>query len=237
VVSLEDGSEIAARVVVLAMGVEWRRLGVEGVERLIGRGVSYGAARTEALSVRGGHVHLLGGGNSAGQAAILFSAYAERVTLLVRGESLAAKMSTYLTDQLASKPNIAVELATEVVACAGARSLQTLTLRNRWSGSVREERSDGLFVFIGAEADTGWLAETVDRDRRGFLCTGSAVDRAAWPLDRDPMLLETSVPGVFAAGDVRAGSIKRVASSVGEGAMAIALIHQHLAERGSPTRS
>jgi len=230
VVRLEDGVEIAARAVVLAMGVEWRRLGIPGVERFTGRGVFYGAARTEALSMRGKRVHLIGGGNSAGQAAMLFSNYAEQVSLLVRGPGLAASMSTYLTRQLNSKANIAVELNTEVLACSGEQSLRSLTLRDRERATEREVDSDGLFVFIGAVAETEWLGDALQRDRLGFLCTGSHVHAANWPLERDPMLLETSVPGVFAAGDTRSESIKRVASSVGEGSMAIAFVHQHLAE-------
>jgi len=229
-VRLEDGVEIAARAVVLAMGVKWRRLGFPGVERFTGRGVFYGAARTEALSMRGKRVHLIGGGNSAGQAAMLFSNYAEQVSLLVRGPALAASMSTYLTRQLDSKANITVEVNTEVLACSGERSLRSLTLRDRESASEREVGCDGLFVFIGAMAETEWLGGSVQRDRLGFVCTGSHVQAANWPLERDPMLLETSVPGVFAAGDTRSESIKRVASSVGEGSMAIAFVHQHLAE-------
>lgn len=228
-VGLEDGTEVEARAVVLAPGVQWRRLGVPGVERFTGRGVFYGAARTEALSMRGKHIHLIGGGNSAGQAAMLFSNYAAHVTLLVRGPTLAASMSSYLTRQLDSKANISVELHTEVIACADEHALRSLTLRDRESGAEWEVESASVFVFIGAVAETGWLGEAVQRDRLGYLCTGAHIDPATWPLERDPMLLETSVPGVFAAGDVRSGSIKRVASGVGEGSMAIAFVHQHLA--------
>ena len=226
---LEDGIELSARAVVLATGVAWRRLGVPGVEQFVGRGVYYGAARTEALSMRGKRVHLIGGGNSAGQAAMLFANYADHVTVLVRGPSLVASMSAYLTRQLASKANIAVELDTEVIACAGEQSLRAVTLRDRVTGTVREVDSEGLFIFIGAVADTNWLGDTVQRDRLGYLCTGPAVHVGCWPLTRDPYLLETSVPGIFAAGDTRSGSIKRVASGVGEGSMAITFVHQLLA--------
>jgi thioredoxin reductase (NADPH) len=226
---LDDNTEVSARAVVLAMGVEWRRLGIAGVERFTGRGLFYGAARTEALSMRGKHVHIIGGGNSAGQAAAMFSDYADTVTLLVRGSSLASSMSSYLSQQLDSKANIRVEVDTEIIGCNGEQTLLALTLRNRASGIEREVESDGLFVFIGATAETAWLDDGVQRDRLGFICTGSAVHNEQWLLERDPMLLETSIPGVFAAGDARSGSIKRVASSVGEGSMAIAFVHQHLA--------
>lgn len=227
---LEDGTELSARAVVLATGVAWRRLSIPGVEWLTGRGVYYGAARTEALSMRGKRVHLIGGGNSAGQAAMLFASYADHVTMLVRGPSLAASMSAYLTRQLASKANITVELNTDVIACTGEQSLQAVTLHDRVTGATRETCSDGLFIFIGAVADTSWLGDTIQRDRLGYLRTGPAVHPGRWPLARDPFLLETSAPGIFTAGDTRSGSIKRVASAVGEGAMAITFVHQHLTQ-------
>jgi thioredoxin reductase (NADPH) len=198
------------------------------VDHLSGRGVFYGAARTEALSMRGKHVHLIGAGNSAGQAAVLFASYASRVTMLVRGPSLSARMSDYLTRQLAAKPNIDIVVGSEVTACHGETSLTAVSVRDRDTGAEREVHSDGLFVFIGAAAETGWLDDVVRRDRLGFLCTGPQVRAERWPLRRDPLLLETSVPGVFAAGDARSGSVKRVASGVGDGSMAIALVHRHL---------
>ncbi len=227
-VQLEDGLEISARAIVLATGVEWRRLGIPGIEQFTGRGVFYGAARTEALSMRGKQAYIVGGGNSAGQAAMLFSNYAEQVTILVRGATLASSMSAYLETQLATKANIAIELKTEVLSCSGDEVLRTLTLGHSEDSGGREVSADGLFVFIGAVAETGWLDETIERDELGFIRTGSQVTRSRWRLERDPMLLETSVPGVFAAGDARSQSIKRVASGVGEGSMAIALVHQHL---------
>jgi thioredoxin reductase (NADPH) len=234
---LEDGTRVSARAVILATGVEWRRLEIPGIERLVGHGVYYGAARSEALRVRGQTVHLIGGGNSAGQAAMLFSSYAESVTMLVRGPSLAASMSQYLVDQLAAKGNVTVETGVEIVGVDGADGLETIEVAHRPSGRIERRASDGLFVFIGASAETAWLPPTLIRDQWGYVCTGRDVmdllrerPPATWPLARDPYLLETSIPGVLAAGDVRHGSIKRVAAGVGEGSMAIAVVHQYLAE-------
>jgi thioredoxin reductase (NADPH) len=236
-ITLEDGTRVGAKAIVLATGVQWRRLDVPGMERFAERGVYYGAAATEALGLRGCTVHLIGGGNSAGQAALLFSSYADSVTMLVRGRSLAASMSQYLIDQLAAKANVTIETETEVVGVDGGERLETIEVTRGLSGRRDRRRSDALFVFIGAHAETSWLPEDVIRDQWGYVCTGRDVvdllrERAAtsWPRERDPYLLETSVPGVFAAGDVRHGSIKRVASGVGEGSMAIAFVHQYLAE-------
>ena len=236
-VVLEDGTRLTTRSIIMANGVQWRRLNTPGLDRLTGHGVYYGAAATEALAVRGRRVHIIGGGNSAGQAAMRFSSYAESVTMLVRGKSLAASMSQYLIDQLAAKANVVVETETEVVAVEGADRLETIELAVGPERRRERRKSDALFVFIGAHAETSWLPERLIRDQWGYVCTGRDVmdlleDREAgtWPLERDPHLLETSVPGIFAAGDVRHGSIKRVASSVGEGSMAIAFVHEYLAE-------
>jgi thioredoxin reductase (NADPH) len=223
--------------VILATGVQWRRLDTPGVNRLTGHGVYYGAAGTEAFAVRGCRVHLIGGGNSAGQAALRFADYAESVTMLVRGPSLAASMSQYLINQLATKHNVTIETQAEVIAVEGSSKVEALQIASGPSRRRERRESDALFVFIGAHAETSWLPPTLIRDQWSYLCTGRDVmdllaERAAgtWPLERDPYLLETSVPGIFAAGDVRHGSIKRVASSVGEGSMAIAFVHQYLAE-------
>ena len=235
-VTLDGGERIHTRAVVLACGVVWRRLSAPGVDALVGRGVYYGAARTEALGTRGKRVFLVGGGNSAGQAAMLFSGYADQVTLLVRGPSLEASMSQYLIDQLASKANVRVRAGCEVVEVEGDGHLEAIVVANRATGARERVEADALFSFIGAVAETGWLPPALVRDELGFVCTGRdvldllATRQAEWPLERDPYLLETSIPGVFAAGDVRHGSIKRVASGVGEGSMAIAFIHQYLAQ-------
>ena len=231
VVLLDGGVTVRARAVVIATGVSWRKLEADGAERLIGRGVYYGAARTEALDMRGKSVFLIGGGNSAGQAAMFFSAYAESVTLVIRGESLEKSMSHYLIEQLKTKANISIETRTTVPAVRGENRLETIVLRDEPSGETRERCADGLFVFIGADAETSWL-KNVAKDARGYLCTGRDVEN--WSLDRPPYRLETSIPGIFAAGDVRSGSIKRVASGVGEGSMVVAFIHEYLALAATP---
>ena len=237
---LDGDCRLTTKAVVIATGVQWRRLETRGIERLTGRGVCYGAARTEALAVRGRRVHIVGGGNSAGQAAMLFSNYAESVTMLVRGRSLAASMSKYVISQLATKANVTVETQVEVVAVEGSNRLEALEVAVGPARTRERRDSDALFVFIGAHAETSWLPESIIRDQWGYVCTGRDVmdllnERVgeAWPLDRDPFLLETSVPGIFAAGDVRHGSIKRVASSVGGGSMAITFVQQYLAELGA----
>jgi thioredoxin reductase (NADPH) len=234
---LEDGTRVFARAVILATGVEWKRLELPGIDRLVGHGVYYGAARTEALRVRGQTVHVIGGGNSAGQAALLFSSYADSVTMLVRGSSLAASMSQYLVDQLAAKGNVSIETGVEVVGVEGHDSLEVIEVAAGPSRRRERRPSDGLFVLIGGRAETSWLPASVIRDQWGYVCTGRDVmdllqeqPPATWPLARDPFLLETSIPGLLAAGDVRHGSIKRVSAGVGEGSMAIAVVHQYLAE-------
>ena len=225
-----DGAEtIRARTVILATGVSWRRLAVEGFDRLIGKGVYYGAARSEAETTNGLDIYLIGAGNSAGQAALHFANYARTVTLVVRGSSLEKTMSQYLIEQLRGKSNIAVKLQSEVQAIHGETSLTAIDIREQASNSLRRYDCGGLFVFIGADADTNWLPGAIARNSRGYVLTGSDVlKNGSWSHSRDPYLLESSVPGIFACGDVRLSPIKRVASAVGEGSMAIAFVHQYL---------
>ncbi|HET6997357.1 MAG TPA: FAD-dependent oxidoreductase [Solirubrobacterales bacterium] len=230
-VHLDAGDVLRARTIILACGVTWRHLPIEGFDRLAGKGISYGAARSEAPNTHGLDVHVVGAGNSAGQAALFFSTHAKKVTILCRGDTLEKSMSRYLIDQLATRPNIEVMFGTEVAAVDGESSLETIDVRDRATGETSRLESSGLFIFIGADAETGWLPPEIALDRRGFVLTGSDMRSAAeWALDRDPYLLETSVPGIFACGDVRFGPVKRVAAAVGEGSMAIAFVHQYLKE-------
>jgi thioredoxin reductase (NADPH) len=222
---LDGGQRLFACVVLLATGVEWRRLTAEGCERLLGRGVLYGAARPEAISVNGKKVFIVGGGNSAGQAAMFFSNYAAEVKVLVRGEGLKLSMSQYLIGEIASKANIEVVPFSEVVEAQGEDHLQRVVARV--GGKLVTYEADALFVMIGAVANASWLPKELERDEKGYICTGR--DLTTWKLDRAPFPLETSLPGIFCAGDVRHNSIKRVSSGVGEGSMAIAFIHQYLA--------
>jgi len=224
-VHLDSGLQVETKAVVLAAGVQWRRLQAEGIDRLTGKGVLYGAARTEAPTVVGRHVFIVGGGNSAGQAAMFFSSYASSVTLLIRGSGLESSMSQYLIDQLAQRSNIAVEPLTQVLSVSGESCLETICTTTE--GNVRQRNADALFVMIGAHADTAWLPKVLERDSNGFICTGR--DLSHFPHKRAPFALETNLAGVFCAGDVRHDSIKRVSSAVGEGSMAIAFIHQYLA--------
>jgi thioredoxin reductase (NADPH) len=228
-IHLDGGDVVQARTVILATGVNWRRLAIEGFDRLTGRGIYYGAARSEAGATHGLDVHLIGAGNSAGQAAMYFANHARTVTLVVRGDSLAKSMSRYLIDQLGLRSNVKVELRSEVVAAHGDTHLAAIDIRDAASGNVRRHDCGGLFVFIGADAETGWLPAEIARDARGYVLTGDDVVKAGrWSLGRDPFLLESSVPGVFACGDVRLSPVKRVASAVGEGSMAIAFVHKYL---------
>jgi thioredoxin reductase (NADPH) len=228
-VGLDGGDVLRTRAIVLAMGVEWRRLEVDSVDRFVGSGVYYGAARSDAGLAQGNDVYLIGAGNSAGQAAIFFSNHARSVTLLVRGESLAASMSHYLIEQIATKANIRVETRSEVVAVHGDEQLEAIEVIDRRAGTISRRDARVLFVLIGAEAATDWLPSEISRDEHGFVLTGTdAMKAGQWKADREPFALETSAPGIFAVGDIRSGSVKRVAASVGEGGIAIAFVHRYL---------
>jgi thioredoxin reductase (NADPH) len=232
-VLFEGWGEIEARAVIVATGVSYRRLEADGVEELTGRGVYYGATASDAAQCVGDDVYIVGAANSAGQAALNMAKFAKRVVLVVRGAALEASMSTYLVDRITTAANIEVRCRSEVAACQGDGHLETLTLVDRDSGARDQVDSSWLFVFIGASPRTGWLGDQVVRDDKGFIVTGQDLKSPAhtghWPLDRAPFALETSVPGVFAAGDVRLDSMKRVASAVGEGAMSTYLVHRYLA--------
>jgi len=233
IVNLAEGSEIGCKVLLIATGVFYRKLDVPGAERLQGRGLYYGSALTEAMACKDEDVYIIGGANSAGQAAMYFSKYARRVAMLVRGESLSASMSQYLIDQIKNTPNIQVETRARVVEVFGDQHLEALSIHCGDNGETERVPANSLFVFIGAEPNTDWLAGVVERDQRGFILTGTDLLRdgkrpQGWPLARDPYWTETSVPGIFAAGDIRHGSVKRVASGVGEGSIAVQFIHQYL---------
>jgi thioredoxin reductase (NADPH) len=233
-IALDGGDAIHARTIVLATGVAWRHLALPSLDRFRGRGVYYGAAPGEARSVQGKHVYLVGGGNSAGQAAMHFSAFADCVTLIVRGASLESSMSYYLIEQLKMRSNVRVETRSEVVDASGDGHLETITVADRANGTTSCRDAVALFVLIGADAETAWLPAEIARDASGYVLTGPNVARnGRWTAARDPYLLETAVPGIFAVGDVRAGSVKRVAAGVGEGSMVIAFVHQHLASDGA----
>ena len=235
IVTLTDGFELSCQALLIATGVQWRKLDVPGIDRLQGAGVYYGAGSLEAAACRGEDVYIVGGANSAGQAAMNFARFARRVVILCRGASLAATMSRYLIDDIAKMPNITVETQTHLVEVHGQERLEAISIACGPAGRVEKVPAIGLYVFIGAEPRTDWLDGFIERDARGFVLTGPDLIRdgkppRAWPLDRDPTLLEASVPGVFAVGDVRHGSVKRVASSVGEGSIAIQFVHQYLAK-------
>ncbi len=226
-VELDGGERVTSRCVVLATGVDWRRLEADGVDRLQGRGVLYGASRTEASTIVGKDVFIVGGGNSAGQAAMFFSSYARSVTMLVRGAGLELSMSQYLIDQTGHKLNITIEPFTEVVSVGGENYLETICTSTNGE-APRSRSADALFIMIGADANTDWLPPQITRDDRGYVCTGRDLSDHSCG-NRQPYLLETNLPGFFCVGDVRHDSIKRVSSSVGEGSMAIAFVHQYLA--------
>jgi thioredoxin reductase (NADPH) len=228
-VTLDGNDLLRTKAIFLAMGVEWRRLEIESVDRFIGSGVYYGAARSDAGLAHGEDVYLIGAGNSAGQAAIFFSAHARSVTLVVRGESLAASMSQYLIEQIATKPNIRVETRSAVVAGHGDDRLEAIEVVDRRTDTSSRRDTGALFVLIGANAVTDWLPVEIARDAHGFVLTGSEAGRhGAWNRGREPYALETTAPGVFAVGDVRSGSVKRVAAAVGEGGIGIAFVHRFL---------
>jgi thioredoxin reductase (NADPH) len=232
VVTLADGSELACRAVVIASGVSVRELTVPGAKAVTGAGLYYGAALTEAANYKGQHIYVVGGANSAGQGAIFLSQYADRVTMLVRS-SLAKSMSQYLIEQIEGRDNIDVQLESEVVEVHGDNGLEAISIRNRTSGEIRQESTPAIFVFIGAMPHTNMLQGEVSLSSAGFVLTGpdlyaNGTQSSEWKLKRDPYLMETSVPGVFAAGDVRHGVIRRVASAVGQGSTAISFVHEYL---------
>ncbi|WP_044291299.1 response regulator [Rivularia sp. PCC 7116] len=236
IIQLTDGSEISCHALILALGVAWRRLDTPGIERLTGAGVYYGAAQTEARSCEGEEVYIIGAANSAGQGAMYFSKYASKVIILVRGDSLTKSMSQYLIDQIEATPNIEVRLHTTVVEAKGENSLEELTLVNSLTDEKETVPATSLFIFIGAKPSTEWLDGLLEKDKRGFMLTGPDLKHngnnrpKGWNLERDPYLLETNVPGIFAVGDVRYGSVKRVASGVGEGSICVQFVHNYLSK-------
>jgi thioredoxin reductase (NADPH) len=233
-VHLDGGDVLRARTIVLACGVTWRHLSIDGFDRLAGKGISYGAARSEAPHTHGLDIHIVGAGNSAGQAALFFSTHARSVTILCRGDGIEKSMSRYLIDQIATRPNIHALVRTEVAAVHGDASLEAIDLRDSTTAETTRVESGGLFIFVGADAQTAWLPPEIALDHKGYVLTGSDMRAAGrWTLDRDPYLLETSVPGIFACGDVRFAPVKRVAAAVGDGSMAIAFIHQYLKDAGA----
>src|SRR5580693_720001 len=234
-IKLADESEISCHALMIASGVQWRRLDAPGIDKLQGAGVYYGGGATEALSCKGEIVYVVGGANSAGQAAMNFAKYAERVVMLVRGDSLASTMSQYLIDQIKETPNIQIWAHASVAEVHGDTHLEEISVLCTDTDEVERVPASSMFIFIGALPRTDWLAGLIERDERGFILTGADLLKEGehpkgWVLDRDPFLLETNVPGIFAVGDVRHGSVKRVASGVGEGSVAVQFIHQYLSK-------
>jgi thioredoxin reductase (NADPH) len=235
IIKLADENEISCHALMISTGVQWRKLEAEGIDRLQGAGIYYGGGATEALSCAGEIVYVVGGANSAGQAAMNFAKYAERVVILVRGDSLAATMSQYLIDQIKETPNIQIWAHASMVEAHGTTHLEEISVLCSDTNKIERVPASSMFIFIGALPRTEWLAGLVERDERGFILTGPDLMRdgqhpKGWTLDRDPFLLETNVPGIFAVGDVRYGSVKRVASGVGEGSVAVQFIHQYLSK-------
>jgi thioredoxin reductase (NADPH) len=235
IIKLADGSEISCHALMVATGVQWRRLDAPGVDKLHGAGVYYGGGATEALSCKGELIYVVGGANSAGQAAMNFARYAEKVVLLVRGDGLSATMSQYLIDQVQRTPNIQIWTHASLAEVHGETRLEEISVLCSDTNTVERVPASSIFIFIGALPRTDWLAGLIERDDRGFILTGPDLIRdgqrpKGWTLDRDPFLLETNVPGIFAVGDVRHGSVKRVASGVGEGSVAVQFIHQYLSK-------
>ena len=232
---LADGGELSCHALLVATGVQWRKLDAPGIERLTGAGIYYGAAMTEAMFTRDEDVFVVGGANSAGQAAMYFSKYARQVVMLVRGSSLAVSMSQYLINQLKETRNVRIEFNSSVVEAYGEDHLEAISVHCTSSGETNKVPANSLFIMIGAAPNTNWLADIVERDEQGFILSGPDLMRSGkrpkgWQLDRDPGLLETNVPGIFVVGDVRRGSVKRVASGVGEGSVAISFVHQYLSK-------
>jgi thioredoxin reductase (NADPH) len=225
-VTLDGGDILRTKTIILATGVEWRRIANDSFDHLVGCGIYYGAERSDAHLVQGKDVYLIGAGNSAGQASISFASYARTVTLVVRAESITRSMSQYLVEQITTKSNIRVETTSEVVAAHGGGQLEAIDVVNRRTGAITRRDAALLFVLIGADAATDWLPAEIARDSRGYVLTGADAATGRWGCD--PYMLETSVPGIFAVGDVRSGSVKRVTAAVGEGGMAIALLHKRL---------
>jgi thioredoxin reductase (NADPH) len=235
IIKLADGNEISCHALMIASGVQWRRLETPGIDRLQGAGVYYGGGATEALSCKGEIVYVVGGANSAGQAAMNFAKYADRVVILVRGDSLATSMSQYLIDQIKETPNIQLWTHASVAEVHGETHLEEVSVLCSDTNKVERVPASAMFIFIGALPRTDWLAGTIERDERGFILTGPDLMHGGerpkgWTLDRDPFLLETNVPGIFGVGDVRHGSVKRVASGVGEGSVGVQFIHQYLSK-------
>ena len=235
IIEMADGSKVSCHALLLAMGVQWRSLSVPGEERLRGAGVYYGGGVTEAMACKGETVYVVGGANSAGQAAINFANYAEKVVMIIRRESLAATMSQYLIDQIKKTPNIEVWPQTSIAEVHGEQHLEEISVHCSTTRTTDRVPAKSLFIYIGALPRTDWLGSLVQRDARGFILSGPDLLRdgkrpQGWGIDRDPSLLESSVPGIFVVGDVRHGSVKRVASGVGEGAVAIQFVHQYLAK-------